>query len=197
MATMPGMGYTTTFTGRIAVEPPLNEQETTYLRKFAGTRRMDRDNGPYYVDGTGYAGQGRDADIREYNKPPAGQPGLWCKWEPTADGAAIEWNRHEKFYDSPEWLAYLVDHFLKPGAHAHGKPGFENFTFDHVLNGVIDAQGEESWDTWKLIVRDNEVSTSGPVEPETTWLCEGCLTVIADEDTICCPGAEPIPAYAE
>ncbi|GAA1242145.1 hypothetical protein GCM10009665_36190 [Kitasatospora nipponensis] len=192
---MPGMGYTTTFTGQIAVEPPLNEQENAYLRKFAGTRRMNRDNGPYFVDGTGYAGQGRDADIREYSEPSEGQPGLWCQWEPTDDGAAIEWNRTEKFYDSPQWMTYLIDHFLKPGAHAQGEPGFESFTFDHLLNGVIDAQGAEDWDTWQLTVRDNEVSASGPVEPETVWLCGGCITEIADEDTICCPGAEPMLSY--
>ncbi|MFI8460792.1 hypothetical protein [Kitasatospora sp. NPDC085464] len=191
------MGYTTEFTGRIAVEPPLNEQEIGYLRRFAGTRRMDRDNGPYFVDGTGYAGQGHDADIREFNTPPAGQPGLWCSWEPTDDGAAIEWNRQEKFYASAEWMRYLVDHFLKPGAHAQGEPGFEEFTFDHVLNGVIDAQGEESWDTWQLMVRDNEVTVSGPVEPETAWHCGGCLEVIADEDTVCCPGSEAVPADVE
>ncbi|MEU8927085.1 hypothetical protein AB0D10_40235 [Kitasatospora sp. NPDC048545] len=191
------MGYTTTFTGRIAVEPPLGAQEIAYLRKFAHTRRMDRANGPYHVGGTGFAGQGHDADIRDFNKPPAGQPGLWCKWEPTDDGAAIEWNGCEKFYDSSEWMAYLIDHFLKPGARARGEAGFEGFTFDHVLNGVIDAQGEEAWDTWQLTVRDNEVSASEPLEPETVWLCGGCLAEIADEDTVCCPGAEPEPAYVE
>ncbi|MFE0462336.1 hypothetical protein ACFW1A_24090 [Kitasatospora sp. NPDC058965] len=187
------MGYTTTFTGRITVAPPLNPQEIGYLRKFAGTRRMDRDNGPYYVDGTGWAGQGHDADIREFSKPPAGQPSLWCQWEPTEDGTAIAWNGHENFYGSSEWMAYLVDHFLKPGAHAQGRPGFEGFTFDHVLHGVIDAQGEEEWDSWQLTVRDNAVSASEPVEPATVWLCGSCRTVIADEDTICCPGAEPMP----
>ncbi|GAA2753018.1 hypothetical protein [Kitasatospora cinereorecta] len=186
------MGYTTEFTGRITVEPPLGEHEIAYLRKFAGTRRMDRANGPYYVDGTGVAGQGDDADIRDHGKPPAGQPGLWCQWEPTDDGTAIEWNGSEKFYDATEWMAYLVDHFLKPGAHAQGEPGFEDFTFDHVLNGVIDAQGEEDWDTWQLTVSDNTVSATGPVEPETMLLCGACLTEIADEDTTCCPGAEPV-----
>ncbi|MFD0566166.1 hypothetical protein ACFQ2M_32580 [Kitasatospora saccharophila] len=140
------MGYQTVFTGRIAVEPPLNPQEVAYLRKFAGTRRMDRDRGPYFVDGTGFMGQGHDPDVRDHNEPPAGQPGLWCKWEPTADGAAIAWNRNEKFYRATEWMAYLVEHFLRPGARAAGEPGFEGFTFDHVLDGVVDARGEESYD---------------------------------------------------
>ncbi|GAA2119048.1 hypothetical protein GCM10009759_66800 [Kitasatospora saccharophila] len=185
------MGYQTVFTGRIAVEPPLNPQEVAYLRKFAGTRRMDRDRGPYFVDGTGFMGQGHDPDVRDHNEPPAGQPGLWCKWEPTADGAAIAWNRNEKFYRATEWMAYLVEHFLRPGARAAGEPGFEGFTFDHVLDGVVDARGEESYDSWQLTVRGNEVSATGPVEPRTAWICEGCLARVADEDAVCCPGAEP------
>ena len=71
------MGYTTDFTGSIAISPPLNAEEIAYLHKFNETRRMDRKNGPYFVDGTGDYGQGRDPDIRDYNKAPAGQPGLW------------------------------------------------------------------------------------------------------------------------
>ncbi|QKW22482.1 hypothetical protein HUT16_28420 [Kitasatospora sp. NA04385] len=154
------MGYQTVFTGEIAVEPPLNAHEIAYLRKFAGTRRMDRDRGPYFVDGTGYAGQGVDPDVRHHNRPPAGQPGLWCKWEPTGDGAAIGWNGGEKFYGAAEWMAYLVEHFLRPGARAAGEPGFGGFTFDHVLDGVIDARGEEADDVWRLVVRANEVSVA-------------------------------------
>ncbi|MFB7910802.1 hypothetical protein ACFC1T_30640 [Kitasatospora sp. NPDC056076] len=191
------MGYTTDFTGRVAVTPPLNPAEIAYLRKFAGTRRMDRAGGPYYVDGSGYAGQGRDADIRDFDKPPAGQPGLWCRWVTTADGAAIEWSQVEKFYDAPEWMTYLIDHFLKPRAHAQGTPGFEEFTFDHVADGTIDAQGEEPWDTWQLLVRGNEVSVSAAELPDPAWLCEGCREPVADEDAVCCPGAEPMPVFPE
>ncbi|MFF4344599.1 hypothetical protein ACFY00_32320 [Kitasatospora sp. NPDC001540] len=156
------MGYDTTFTGRVAVAPPLNAHEVAYLRKFARSRRMDRDRGPYFVEGTGFMGRGHDPDVRGYNTPPAGQPNLWCKWEPTADGTAIAWNGVEKFYDAAEWMAYLVEHFLRPGARAAGGPGFEGFTFDHVLDGVIDAQGEEPDDTWQLVVRANGVSVAVP-----------------------------------
>ncbi|MEV6212624.1 hypothetical protein [Kitasatospora sp. NPDC051914] len=152
------MGYTTEFTGRVGIVPPLNQAETAYLRTFAATRRMDRERGPYFVGGTGYAGQGRDLDIRDYNHPPAGQPGLWCHWVPTEDGTALEWDGREKFYSATEWMAYLIDHFLRSQGEAEGQPGFEGFTFDHVLNGVIDAQGEEDDDRWRLTVRDNAVS---------------------------------------
>ncbi|MFD7980263.1 hypothetical protein [Streptomyces sp. NPDC059071] len=152
------MGYTTHFTGAVTVTPPLNPSEIAFLRKFAGTRRMNRTLGPYYVDGSGPFGQGGDDDIISHNEPPKGQPGLWCSWGPTDDGTGIEWNGAEKFYNPVEWMQYLIDHFLKPGAHAHGHPGFEAFTFDHTVNGAIDADGEEPGDVWRLVVTDNTVT---------------------------------------
>lgn len=66
------MGYTTEFQGQIKIEPPLNAAEIEYLQKFASTRRMDRTTGPYFVDGSGFKGQGHDADIRDHNTPPDG-----------------------------------------------------------------------------------------------------------------------------
>jgi hypothetical protein len=155
------MGYTTDFEGSVRVEPPLNRDEIEYLMKFSGTRRMKRGQGPYFVLGTGSFGQGDDPDIEEYNHPPEGQPGLWCQWVPTEDGTEIVWNGSEKFYESAEWMHYLIDHFLRPGAQAktqtHGGPPF---TFaDHVLNGRINAQGEDIDDRWTLVVRENVVES--------------------------------------
>jgi len=157
------MGYTTEFDGRVSVSPPLNRHEIVYLLKFAATRRMDRTRGPYFVDGSGPFGQGRDDDIQNFNQPPAGQPGLWCQWEPTEDGTAIQWNGEEKFYDSADWMTYIIDTFLKPGAvlaselaspepDRHYPEEFRHFTFDHELNGVIDARGEDDDDQWQLLV---------------------------------------------
>ncbi|CAM4387640.1 hypothetical protein [Nocardiopsis rhodophaea] len=159
------MGYTTKFDGEVTVTPPLNPHEIAYLEKFADTRRMDRMKGPYFVDGTGFFGQGEDPDIRDYNRPPRGQPNLWCHWVPTPEGDAIEWDQCEKFYDAAEWMSYLIDHFLKPGAHAQVDPGpnppaeFAHFTFNHCVDGWIDAQGEDPDDRWRLVVEDNRVST--------------------------------------
>ena len=150
------MGYTTDFDGQIKVDPPLNEQEIQYLNKFADSRRMDREKGPYYVDGSGFMGQNNDADVRNHNGPPDEQPGLWCKWGPTEDGTAIEWNGDEKFYDSPEWMAYIVKHFF--GANPVAKSELP-FLQGHTLNGTISAQGEEPDDMWLLHVKDNKVST--------------------------------------
>ena len=149
------MGYTTEFQGRIEIVPPLNQEEIDYLTKFNNTRRMNRRNGPYFVDGSGFMGQGRDDDIIDNNKPPAGQPGLWCQWVPTEDGTALVWDEGEKFYNSVEWMAYLIEHFLKPGALAMGQLPFLQ---GHLLNGTIKAQGEDMDDRWKLVVTDNIVT---------------------------------------
>jgi hypothetical protein len=153
------MGYTSEFYGSVSVTPPLNAAERAYLHKFAETRRMDRERGPYFADDVGDFGQEGASDIRDHNSPPEGQPGLWCQWIPTNDGSAIEWDGGEKFYESTKWMAYLIDHFLKPSAEAQKQIGnqFSDFTFDHVCNGIIEVQGERSYDKWRLVVKDNVV----------------------------------------
>lgn len=153
------MGYTTEFYGKFTVEPPLNQSEIDYLNKFSHTRRMDRTKGEYYVDNAGFAGQDREDDILDYNRPPSTQPSLWCNWIPTEDGAGIEWNESEKFYRSAEWIEYIIDNFLKPRAKASqsGDPQFDNFTFDHTVSGVIECEGEDRHDVWLLTVDENVV----------------------------------------
>jgi len=96
------------------------------------------------VGETGYAGQDRGPDILDHNKPPKGQPGLWCHWVPTEDGMGIEWDGGEKFYDYTEWIRYLIHHFLAPAG--------------YVLNGEVEWQGEDPSDIGKIVVKDNEVS---------------------------------------
>lgn len=149
------MGYTTDFDGRVEIVPPLNREEVEFLKKFNESRRMNRAKGPYYVDGGGMMGQARESDIYDYNSPPEGQPGLWCQWTPTEDGTAIEWDGGEKFYSSDAWMKYLIEHFLKPGAFAKDKLPF--LQANHIVNGEIEAQGEDADDRWKLVVKNNEV----------------------------------------
>jgi hypothetical protein len=150
------MGYTTTFDGHISVEPPLNPEEITYLSKFANTRRMACEQGPYYVDRGGVYGQG-DVDepgIVDFNTPADSQPGLWCRWVPTEDGAAIQWDGGEKFYNAEDWMQYLIDHFV---GSAPSAKAMLPFLQGHTLNGEIDACGDDPDDRWKLIVEDNRV----------------------------------------
>lgn len=106
------MGYNTDFRGRLTLTPALPPQLIDEMRRFAQTRH--------------------EGD--EFPNP-------WCKWEPTGDGTAIEWNNEEKFYDAEHWLAYLVKVFLK----------------DHDVTGVIEAEGEWPDDRWRIEMRDNTV----------------------------------------
>jgi hypothetical protein len=110
----------------------LKTEHAAYLKQFSRTRRMRRDpkqlkqlpdplreavglplgqEGAYFVAGVDNWPRDRDASVLDYNQPPKGQPGLWCKWAPNELGTAIVWNRAEKFYDYVKWLKYLIKHF--------------------------------------------------------------------------------------
>lgn len=157
------MGYTTDFDGRIAIEPALSNQEIKFLIAFAESRRMDRTKGPYYVEGSGFMGQNADSDVANHNSPPADQPGLWCQWVPGEDedgNSVIEWDGNEKFYDSPEWMVYLIRHFI--GLNPLAKETLP-FLQSHTLNGTIAAQGEDPDDMWLLHVKNNVVTTEALV----------------------------------
>ena len=160
------MGYTTDFNGEFALNRPLTKEHSIYLHKFSETRRMRRNasmtqyrydsvreaaglpvgrDGCYFVGERGYAGQDHGSDILDYNNPPAGQPGLWCQWEPTDDDTGIHWNGAEKFYDYVAWLEYLITHFLGP--------------WGYKLNGEVEWQGEEMSDRGVIVVKNNSVKT--------------------------------------
>lgn len=154
------MGYTTEFLGQIEITPPLSQEEINFLEKFSETRRMNRHNGPYYVDNAGDFGQDREDDIIDYNTPPQGQPSLWCNWIPTENGKYIEWNGAEKFYSSSQWMQYIIDHFIGETPLAQKELPF---LVGHTCNGTITAQGEEIHDRWLLVVENNKVTTKALV----------------------------------
>jgi hypothetical protein len=141
----------------------LRPEHADYLRAFCNTRRMKRDpsraermpdpvreaaglpigqEGAYFVGGQGCKGQRRDESVLE-DRPPEGQPGLWCQWTPSADGIFLAWDGGEKFYDYVAWLVYLLEHFLGP--------------WGYVVNGVVTWQGEEGSDRGAIVVTDNKV----------------------------------------
>jgi hypothetical protein len=154
------MGYNTDFTGHVDISPPLNGPEMAYLRRFASSRRYQCSEGPYHVSTDGDPNRHDGCSPISINIEPTGQPGLWCEWEPTEDGTGIEWNGAEKFYDAAEWMRYLINAFLRDRAAAKfsDDPQFRHFTFDHVVNGRIEAQGDDPDDRWTLVVVDNTVS---------------------------------------
>jgi hypothetical protein len=142
----------------------LKPEHAAYLTAFNESRRMKRDakivegfpdpvrlaaglpvgkEGGYFVGGGGFMGQDRDASVLDGNKPPRGQPGLWCKWVPDKYGRAIVWDRWEKFYYYVEWLEYLIKHCLGP--------------WGYVLNGEVRWRGEDRDDRGVIVITANAV----------------------------------------
>lgn len=158
------MGYTTNFIGAFTLSRKLTGPEYLYLYHFSRTRRMKREacaaaamkdpwrkavnlsvgcDGEYFVNASGFAGQGKDASIIEYNIPPGEQPGLWCKWVPETNRQHISWNGVEKFYDYVEWLEYLIEHFLD--------------RWGITVRGIVKYYGEADEDFGFIVVKDNKV----------------------------------------
>jgi hypothetical protein len=118
---------------------------------------MKRKQGPYFVDGD--MCNPTEEGVIEYNTPPKDQPSLWCNFAPTKDGTAIVWTENEKTREGDNWIKYLIKHFLKPKAKTHNVESqlFKDFTYDHVCNGELFAQGEDPNDRWKIVVKNNVV----------------------------------------
>jgi hypothetical protein len=100
--------------------------------------------GGYFVNGRGFLGQESDPSILNDNQPPAGQPDVWCHWEPDEDGTAILCEQQCTFYQFIPWLAYLITHFLQP--------------WGYVLNGSVAWQGEDPEDAGIVAVETNIVT---------------------------------------
>ena len=155
------MGYTTEFHGQINIDPILNDDEATYLTKFAETRRMNRKEGPYFVDGKGVMGQDEDSNVINGNRPDPTQPSLWCQWVPDPTKEFIGWDGGDKFYEADFWMKYLINEFLtgeKPRHLFAIQRGYMPTFQKHVCNGFIEAQGEEHGDNWAIEVTDNKVT---------------------------------------
>jgi len=130
------MGYTTEFSGQLAITPPLPTVLVAYINNMANTRRMKRNlpplygiEGEFFVMGKGVMGQDNDPTVIDGNHPPFTQPGLWLQWIISDDGTRLEWDEGEKFYAYVEWLAYLYKEILLP--------------LGHTLSGHIKWRGED------------------------------------------------------
>jgi hypothetical protein len=157
------MGYTTDFVGHVDIEPALNQDEIEYLFAFSHSRRFDRPDGPYAVPGNPMAAlddERETVDVDTYNRIAPGQPQLWCQWVPCLDGCCLSFNGHEKFYQPVDWMRYLINHFLKPGAAASrsGLPAFEHFTFDHRLDGMVVGCRRDNKELFAIQVKANRVT---------------------------------------
>lgn len=152
------MGYTTYFSGSFEFDKELDDETYDFLLKLANTRRVKRDTeilkelrfdgnygeeGEFFVDGSGFRGQGDDRSIINSNQPPASQPGLWLQWVPTEDKKHLVWDEGEKFYNYTEWLIYLIEKILEPKG--------------YVLNGEVSYEGEYRADFGVIKVDNNKV----------------------------------------
>lgn len=161
------MGYSTTFYGSISVEPPFTEQEIDFFNRWQETRRSQRTDftgGKYYAvenpDDSGDPCGQHSSNIVNNNQPADGQPGLWCQWTiKTPD--TIEWDGGEKFYNSAEWMSYIITHFFQESPIAKLlHPEEFDFLQGHQLNGTIFSKGDSSDDLWKIDVENNKTYIS-------------------------------------
>jgi len=184
------MGFSTTFLGRLDIEPRLNRAEVEWVTAYAELdRRYFTD--PYEVRKEPLSfrleqerkrdEQRRQASARTRRRgaaardpfttltPDDGTPYPHLDWMPCPLGCCLTWDsRTEKSRMAEAWLQFLIDHFLRPGAHALAseRADFAEFTFDHVLNGVIAAERDDTRELWLIRCRDNEISTQQLVPPD-------------------------------
>lgn len=151
------MGYTTEFVGKFNLDKELDDDTYKFLVGLANTRRMKRDPKKleelgygkaedFGIDGEFYIGDDRYncPSVLDHNCPPITQPGLWLQWVPTEDKKSIVWDGNEKFYEADKWIIYLIDKILKPRG--------------YVVNGAVNAQGEDPSDKWNISISSNKVS---------------------------------------
>lgn len=108
--------------GRIRVSPPLAAAEREHLSALAASIGTLR--------GT-VTGRGAD-DV----------PFARLCWVVCGRGCCLTWHpgRGAPAMMLPT-LSFLVHHLLGAGARAEGRPGFDGFTFDHVLDGLVVGGG--------------------------------------------------------
>jgi hypothetical protein len=163
------MGYTTYFAGRFNLNKQLDDETFNLIDGLAKTRRMKRDinkleemgfskvetfgeEGEYFIKNDDEFGQSYDESIIDYNSPPKTQPGLWLQWIPTEDKMGLEWDGNEKFYDSVEWIEYLINKILEPRG--------------YILNGIVNAQGEDMKDKYHINIINNKVYNKSGLSKE-------------------------------
>lgn len=171
------MGFSTKYLGHLTIEPPLDDAEADWLRAFAAVDRRLYTQ-PYEVAMNARAlefdalRERRSGDDHHGSDPFTslisrdGPPHL--DWGPCLEGCCLAWNGTDKSRMAEESLQYLIDHFLRPGAHARlaGRPEFEHFTFDHVVNGIIAAERDDTCELFLIICEDNTIRRETLVEPQ-------------------------------
>lgn len=153
------MGDTTDYLGHLDISPPLNDTEVQYVAAFGTMRHFDRGGSPYDVPGNPRAPDNAGVSLERYNAVQAGKPALHCGWAVCGQGCCLSHDGVEKFNNPQPWLAYLIDHLLKPDALASTQehPQLAGFTFDHHLDGTIVGCRRNVRELFALVVDDNVI----------------------------------------
>lgn len=148
------MGYQTDFVGYLHVTPALNERERLLVNRISGSIYLRRD-----------AKELRSVNERDaaYEELTAGAPHGWSNWTVCSQGCCLSYDGGDKANHMVPWLKYLMGSFLVPGASASGRAGFEEFTCDHVLNGMVVGSRRDNRELYSITARDNVV------EVELLW----------------------------
>jgi hypothetical protein len=157
------MGYKTIFEGQFTLSQRLYAHQMLYLQDFSQMRHcrskvkvlrsvidpsrhlVELPLGPeadYFVNYRWFQ-ENSDYVAIDYNRPPSGQPSLWCPWIPTADGTGIQWKPESPCQHYLPWLQYLIDHFLGPW-------GYE-------VRGRVCWQGAAPADVGEIVVAGNRI----------------------------------------
>ena len=169
------MGNSTEYLGSLRIDPPLNPQETAWLRAYRRSARSLQTD-PYEVPvnpgvipadhplvqqvGHGYA---FSAASRSGGPSP-------CDWQPGPHGRRLRWVSREKSNNAIPTLRFLIDHFLRPGAHAQsdGRREFAAFSFDHVVSGIVAAERDDG-ELFLIVAEDNELTKTVLVPGAGLW----------------------------
>lgn len=157
------MGCSTRYLGSLQIDPPLNTEETAWLRSFHRSHRSLFDD-PYEVPmNPGVVPQDHpvvttSALVTAYSVVEGDGGPSPCDWGPSVDGRRLIWVAAEKSNNARHTLQFLIDHFLRPGAHAQadGSADFGPFTFDHVVSGTVAAERDDG-KLFLLVAEDNGI----------------------------------------
>jgi hypothetical protein len=93
----------------------------------------------------------------------SGAPQGWSNWESCYQGCCLSYDGGDKANHMIPWLKHLMRTYIIPDAAAAGRPGFEEFTCDHMLNGMVVGSRRDTRELFSITVRENHV------EVELLW----------------------------
>lgn len=148
------MGYQTDFVGYLHMTPPLNDREITLINTISRSIYLDkRASGPRAL--------GEDEEAINAVKDAA--PWGWSNWTACAKGCCLSYDGGDKANHMVQWLKYLMESFLVPGAKVQSLVDSASLTCDHVLNGMVVGSRRDNRELYSITVRDNAV------EVELLW----------------------------